>query len=121
MSDPVRGSFFRALGMGDGELAAQLMLEDATEQECTDPDTFKRGVQRIVDGIGLGARGSFNLESLRIGDVLLEVTGLIRTHRVKVEPNMTTMFTAIIVLEGLGRQLDPTCDLFDVALPLLVA
>jgi aarF domain-containing kinase len=38
----------------------------------------------------------------------------------QVEPNFTTLVTAIVVLEGLGRQLDPTLDLFAVALPLLL-
>lgn len=77
------------------------------------------GVERIVKAIGLGSAGAFNLEALRIGDVLFQVTDLIRTHKVKIEPNMTTLFTAIIVLEGLGRQLDPECDLFGAALSIL--
>ena len=66
-----------------------------------------------------GQRGAFNLAHLQIGEVLLEVTDLVRTHRVKVEPNFTTLVMAIVVLEGLGRQLDPKLDLFSVALPLL--
>jgi aarF domain-containing kinase len=76
-------------------------------------------VQRIVSGVGLGAAGAFNLEALRIGDVLLELTTLVRVHQVKVEPNFTTLVMAIVVLEGLGRQLDPTLDLFEIALPML--
>lgn len=69
-----------------------------------------------------------SLKALRIGDVLLELTNLVRQHRVKVplsapaakdakstisyplhscrhtqvEPNFTTVVTAIIILEGLG-------------------
>ena len=92
------------------------MLEHATEQQCDDPEAFEEGVERIVKGVGLGPRGAFNLEALRIGDVLLDLTTLVRLHRVKVEPNFTTLVTAIVILEGLGRQLDPTLDLFLVAL-----
>ena len=29
-------SFFRALGLGDGRLAAKLMMENATEQQCAE-------------------------------------------------------------------------------------
>ena len=110
---------FRALGAGDGRLAGRLMLEHATENECDDPVGFEAGVERIVKGVGLGARGAFNLRALRIGDVLLELTTLVRRHKVKVEPNFTTLVMAIVVLEGLGRQLDPSLDLFAVAVPML--
>ena len=53
---------------------------------------------------------------MRIGDVLLDVTSLVRTHSVKADPSFTTLVMAIVVLEGLGRELDPTLDLFSVAL-----
>ena len=111
---------FLALGAGDGRRAARLMLEHATEQRCADPAAFEEGVERIVKGVGLGPRGAFTLDALRIGDVLLDLTTLVRVHQVKVEPNFTTLVMAIVVLEGLGRQLDPTLDLFDVALPMLL-
>ncbi|EOD21463.1 hypothetical protein EMIHUDRAFT_241143 [Emiliania huxleyi CCMP1516] len=55
-----------------------------------------------------------------VGEVLLEVTSLVRTHHVQPDPVFTTLVCAIVVLEGLGRQLDPTLDLFSVGLPLLV-
>ena len=51
--------------------------------------------------------------------MLLELTTLVRRHKVKVEPNFTTLVMAIVVLEGLGRQLDPSLDLFAVAVPML--
>lgn len=70
---------------------------------------------------GLPLPGAFALEKLRIGDVLLEVTSLVRTHRVKVDANFTNLVMAIVVLEGLGRQLDPSLDLFSVALELMPA
>ena len=124
LSERDRANFrrlFRALGAGDGRRAAELMLEHAREQACDDPEAFKAGVERIVKGVGLGPRGSFNLRALRIGDVLLELTTLVRVHKVKVEPNFTTLVMAIVVLEGLGRQLDPSLDLFAVATPMLIA
>ena len=122
LSERDRANFkklFRALGTGDGKLAGRLMLENATEQDCDDPKGFEEGVEKIVKGVGLGARGAFNLKQLKIGDVLLDLTTLVRLHRVKVEPNFTTLVMAIVVLEGLGRQLDPNLDLFAVAVPML--
>ena len=37
----------------------------------------------------------------------------------QVEPNFTNLVMAIVVLEGLGRQLDPSLDLFSIALELM--
>ena len=110
---------FRAIGQGDGALAGELMLTHAKEQRCADPAAFKRGMAELVASARAGERGAFNLRNLKIGDVLLEVTSLVRTHQVQVDASFTTLVCAIVVLEGLGRQLDPTLDLFSVALPLL--
>ena len=91
------------------------MLSHAKEERCTDPAAFKLGMKRLVESARAGDRGSFNLRNLRIGDVLLEVTSLVRTHQVQADPTFTSLVCAIVVLEGLGRQLDPTLDLFSVA------
>ena len=112
-------ALFKAIGDGDGARAGELMLTHAREQRCDDPAAFKAGMKRLVASARAGERGAFNLSNLRIGDVLLEVTDLVRTHRVQADPSFTTLVCAIVVLEGLGRQLDPTLDLFSVALPLL--
>ncbi len=40
------------------------------------------------------------------------------THQVQVDASFTTLVCAIVVLEGLGRQLDPSLDLFSVALQI---
>ena len=52
---------------------------------------------------------------------VLQVSSLVRQHRVQVDPAFTTLVMSIAVLEGLGRQLDPELDLFSVALPMLAA
>lgn len=110
---------FRAIGQGDGAHAGELMLTRAREQRCSDPDAFREGMRELVTQARAGERGAFNLAHLRIGDVLLEVTRLVRIHQVQADPIFTTLVCSIAVLEGVGRTLDPTLDLFDVALPML--
>jgi len=44
---------------------------------------------------------------------------LVRTHHVRIESNFTNLVMGIVVLEGLGRQLDPNLDIFQTALPIL--
>ena len=112
-------ALFAAIGRGDGALAADLMLANAREHEATTPPAFAR-MRRLV-AKARPTDAAFSLGKVQIGEVLLEVTSLVRTHRVKVESNFTTLVMAIVVLEGLGRQLDPTLDLFSVALPMLAS
>ena len=113
-------ALFTAIGRGDGALAADLMLANAREHECDDAAGFREGMRRLV-AKARPTDAAFSLGKVQIGEVLLEVTSLVRTHRVKVESNFTTLVMAIVVLEGLGRQLDPTLDLFSVALPMLAS
>ena len=109
---------FKAIAKGDGGLAGELMLTRSKEQRCADPEAFTRGMREVVASARAGERGAFNLSNVRIGDVLLEVTNLVRTHQVQVDASFTTLVCAIVVLEGLGRQLDPSLDLFSVALSI---
>ena len=109
-------ALFAAIARGDGERAGELMLSRATEERCADPHAFKQGMKTLIGRVRAGERGAFNLSNVRIGDVLLDVTSLVRTHSVKADPSFTTLVMAIVVLEGLGRELDPTLDLFSVAL-----
>lgn len=44
---------------------------------------------------------------------------LVRTHHVLLDSQFSSLVMGIIVLEGLGRQLDPDLDIFAVSLPLL--
>lgn len=106
---------FRAIGKGDGELAGDLMLRHAREQRCADPAAFKLGMKQLVESTRAGERGAFNLRNLRVGEVLMEVSDLVRRHQVQADPTFTTLVCAIVVLEGLGRQLDPSLDLFSEA------
>ena len=44
---------------------------------------------------------------------------LVREHHVRIESNFTNLVMGIVVLEGLGRQLDENLDIFQTALPIL--
>jgi len=111
---------FHAIAQGDGERAADLMLNNAPQHACVDAAPFREGMRNLVQQARFGPDGSFNLKALHIGHVLMQVTSLVRLHHVKIDPAFTSLVMAIGVLEGLGRQLDPDLDLFSVAMPLLL-
>ena len=65
------------------------------------------------------ATSKFELRSVKVGAILTEVLSTTRRHGVPVEPAFTNLITAIVVVEGLGRQLYPALDLFRCAAPFM--
>lgn len=59
------------------------------------------------------------LKQLRLGDMLTEMTSLMRDHQLTLPPDLTMLFKALVTLEGTGRQLDPDFDIVAQASPLL--
>ena len=62
---------------------------------------------------------TFSLGQIKIADVLTEVLRAVQTHHVKMEGDFINTIVSILLLEGIGRQLDPNMDLFKSALPIL--
>jgi predicted unusual protein kinase regulating ubiquinone biosynthesis (AarF/ABC1/UbiB family) len=46
---------------------------------------------------------------------------VLRQHRVQIDPVFTVVNVALLVAEGLGKQLDPSVDLVMLAVPFLLA
>ena len=44
---------------------------------------------------------------------------VLRRHQVQVDPSFTVVHIALLVAEGLGKQLDPDLDMIPLALPYL--
>eukprot|EP00301_Raphidiophrys_heterophryoidea_P018860 c3857_g1_i1.p1 GENE.c3857_g1_i1~~c3857_g1_i1.p1 ORF type:complete len:672 (+),score=147.33 c3857_g1_i1:101-2017(+) len=102
---------------GDGFRAAEIMVERSIyENKVLDFPAFQAGMEQIV---GQVKTTSFLLSKVQIGEVLSNVMGLVRKHRVHMDPVFANMVISIGVLEGVGRQLSPDTDLFKRIIPLL--
>ena len=108
---------FRSIAEFDGYKAGHLMIE-----RCRQPDAVVNGevfalkMQHLV----LAVKGqTFALGNIKIGDVLSEVLGMVRSHHVRMEGDFVNVVISILLLEGIGRSLDPDLDLFKSALPIL--
>ena len=108
---------FRAIAEFDGYKAGHLMIE-----RCRQPDAVINGevfalkMQHLV----LAVKGrTFALGNIKIGDVLSEVLSMVRSHHVRMEGDFVNVVISILLLEGIGRSLDPNLDLFKSALPIL--
>ena len=108
---------FRAIAEFDGYRAGQLMIERSRSPELAiDTETFALKMQHLVLSV---KRKTFSLGQIKISDVLTEVLKNVREHHVKMEGDFINTVISILLLEGIGRQMDPKLDLFASALPIL--
>ncbi|TID25183.1 ABC1-domain-containing protein [Venturia nashicola] len=108
---------FKAVAEFDGYKAGHLMVE-----RCRQPDAVLNGevfalrMQHLVLGV---KSKTFALGNIKIGDILNEVLSMVRTHHVRLEGDFVNVVLSILLLEGIGRSLNPDLDLFAGALPIL--
>ncbi|XP_018425999.1 PREDICTED: uncharacterized aarF domain-containing protein kinase 2 [Nanorana parkeri] len=110
-------SVFTAVILGQGETVAELILHHARANQCTDVEAFKSQMAELVNE---ARKSTVSLGKLQVALLLSQVFRLLMTHKVKLESNFASIMFAIVVLEGLGRSLDPEIDILEAARPLLV-
>jgi predicted unusual protein kinase regulating ubiquinone biosynthesis (AarF/ABC1/UbiB family) len=59
------------------------------------------------------------LKQLEVGLILRTVLDLGKKYHIKIESNFTTLALGTIIIEGMGRQLDPDFDFVNAARPFL--
>lgn len=98
----------------ESEAVADILL-DWTDG---DADVDESRLQTDVDGLVDQYRG-VPLKELRMGQMLLDVSAMLRRHRLTLPPDLALMIKAFLTLEGLGRRLDPDFDMASEAQPYL--
>jgi ubiquinone biosynthesis protein len=112
--------FFAAWAQRDGDAMAHIMY-GLSESAGTprDPEAFERYRAAIIEFVG--RFWGYRLGQVQVGKVLLDMLGILRRHRVRVNASFTIVNIAIAVTEGIGKQLDPELDLMSEALPYFLA
>ncbi|XP_051691072.2 uncharacterized aarF domain-containing protein kinase 2 isoform X2 [Oryctolagus cuniculus] len=100
-----------------GRRVAELILRHARASECGDVEGFKAEMATLV---AQARKNTITLEKLDVSSLLSSVFKLLMTHKVKLESNFASIVFAIMVLEGLGRSLDPKLDILEAARPFLL-
>lgn len=108
---------FTAVVMRKGERVAELILHHARANECQDVPQFKKEMAQLIDHT---LNNTLALGKIQVADLLSRVFGLLIKHKVKLESNFASIVFAIMVLEGLGRSLDPNLDILELAKPMLI-
>ncbi|KAA1075874.1 hypothetical protein PGT21_029159 [Puccinia graminis f. sp. tritici] len=108
---------FEAIAGFDGYKAGKLMVERCRTPELVDDEeTFAVKIQHLASKV---KAQTFSLSNIKVADVLLNVLTAVREHHVKMEADFINTILSILILEGIGRQLNPELDLFQSALPIL--
>ncbi|XP_077195967.1 putative aarF domain-containing protein kinase 2 isoform X2 [Paroedura picta] len=108
---------FTAVVLGQGERVAELILHHSRANQCKDVERFKAEMAELVRK---ARSNTIALGKLQVASLLSSVFKLLMAHKVKLESNFASVVFAIMVLEGLGRSLDPELDILKAAKPLLV-
>ncbi|XP_044297090.1 uncharacterized aarF domain-containing protein kinase 2 isoform X1 [Varanus komodoensis] len=108
---------FTAVVLGQGERVAELILHHSRANRCKDVERFKADMAELVTK---ARHNTIALGKLQVASLLSSVFKLLMTHQVKLESNFASVIFAIMVLEGLGRSLDPELDILKAAKPFLL-
>ncbi|KAI8801108.1 ABC1 family-domain-containing protein [Cladochytrium replicatum] len=110
---------FLAIAEFDGKRAGKLMVERSKSPETVlDLEGFAGRIEKLIRRV---QATTLALSNIKLGDILGEVFFAVRRHRVKLEGDFVNVGISVMLLEGIGRRLNPDLDLLEQSLPVLRA
>jgi len=97
-----------------GEDAARALTKYQPHLSKETVESFVREMTPIINKVT-----EKPLAEVEVAEIFHSVLRIARKHKVIIESNFTTLVVGTIVLEGLGRQLDPTINFIKEAVPFL--
>ncbi len=104
---------FMAIIDDDSGLAVDTLLNAAGNPGDIDVAELEREVSRLITKYY-----NKSLQDIRMGELINEVMGLVRNHHLVLSSELAMLLTTLVVLEGLGRLLDPKFDFVSVTAPV---
>ncbi len=115
--EPMRKAWvetFVAIAARDGRRAAQLLYEHAPTIGNTDYAAFEAEIVSHLDDLR-----NRPLAELEVTAAVGGAMGILRKHQVQADPSFTVVQLAMVVAEGVGKQLDPDLDVLTCVAPFL--
>jgi ubiquinone biosynthesis protein len=103
---------FVAIIDNDVALAVDTLFAAAGSPGNIDLAELEREVSRLITKYY-----NKSLNEIRIGELISEVLALVRNHHLLLSSELAMLLTTLVVLEGLGRMLDPEFDFVAVTAP----
>ncbi|TGZ82710.1 ABC1-domain-containing protein [Ascodesmis nigricans] len=112
LNAPNRRNFldlFRAIAEFDGFHAGELMISRSRSPETVlHGEVFALKMEHLV--LSVKSR-TLALGNISFGDIISQVLSMVRTHHVRMEGDFVNVVLSMLLLEGIGRALDPELDL----------
>jgi len=103
---------FTAIVDDDPGLAVDTLVSAVDSPGEVDVAALEREVSRLITKYY-----NKSLDQVRIGELISEVMSMIRSHHLMMNAELALLLTTLVVLEGLGRMLDPEFDFVAVTAP----
>jgi ubiquinone biosynthesis protein len=98
----------------DAGAVAEVLVDWAGDDAPNDDNALRTDIESFVD-----TYHGVPLAELSLGDMLGDVTAILRSHRLMLPADLALLIKVFITLEGLGRSLDPSFHMAGEAQPLL--
>lgn len=105
---------FFAITQNDGRTVARIMFEMSPRKHCTDYTAYESDVVDFIRNFY-----SKSLGEIQVSLLIAQVFRIIRRHRIRCDPAFTLINVAFVVMEGLGKRLDPSMKMVEQTLPFL--
>jgi ubiquinone biosynthesis protein len=89
----------------DSERLVDTLLAVSRAAEDTDPRALEKDVLELLD-----IHMASSVAEIRIGELMLDITDLIRNYRLRVPPDLFLMIKALVTAEASVRLIDPGLD-----------
>jgi len=93
---------------------ADIIVGTGEVSETLNMNALKKGLADFIDSYL-----EIPLKEIEVGRMLLEFIDLVSTHRLKIQPDLTLLVKVLVVVEGMGRELDPQFDMVGHLRPFL--
>ncbi|MFW6339713.1 MAG: ABC1 kinase family protein [Wenzhouxiangella sp.] len=97
----------------DADLVATTLI-DWSETQDTVSDALRTDIVEFIEHYH-----GVPLEKLEMGEMVGEITGVLRNHQLMLPADLVLMLKAFITMEGMGRSLDPDFDIAGEAAPII--
>lgn len=104
--------FIRAAVDKDSRKLAQMVLSIATARKSVNARQLEKDLMEIMD-----VYLSLPLKEIRVRSLLEDLVGVLKSHALRLPPDMSIVIKALITVEGTARMLYPELDVISEAKP----
>eukprot|EP01088_Endostelium_zonatum_P013379 TRINITY_DN2790_c0_g1_i1.p1 TRINITY_DN2790_c0_g1~~TRINITY_DN2790_c0_g1_i1.p1 ORF type:complete len:607 (-),score=110.01 TRINITY_DN2790_c0_g1_i1:86-1906(-) len=108
-------NLFEAVLQGNGEKAATLIMEGQNHLKESERREFSKGLAETIEEIK-----DKDMDKVKVTEVFFKVLHLARVNHVMIDSAFTTLVIGTIIVEGIGKRLDPEMNFVDSLKPFVM-